>query len=123
MVVVLLIGSACFASYLATPPLALLTAAVVLAGLVSGGLMPVYSNLVAQRFGAASVGRAMGLSNLCLLPFGFGLPLVAGAMRDANGNYLSTAALCAAFLALGALFVFVSSRIEVPAAEAAAPTL
>lgn len=63
-------------------------------GIASGGLLPVLGHLLAERFGGASLGRAMGLANLTMLPFGFGLPMIGGALRDATGSYTSLLLLC-----------------------------
>ncbi|MDP6980288.1 MAG: MFS transporter [Myxococcota bacterium] len=72
-----------------------------LSGIASGGLLPVLGQLLAQRFGAASLGRSMGLGNLMMLPFGFGLPMVGGALRDATGSYASLFMVCMGLFAIG----------------------
>ncbi|MEZ5568257.1 MAG: MFS transporter [Halioglobus sp.] len=77
--------------------------AATLLGLAAGGMLPVWGSMMAQLFGLASYGRAMGLMSplitLCVLP---SYPLV-GRLVDETGNYtlgLYVAAACTLFGAL-----------------------
>jgi predicted MFS family arabinose efflux permease len=117
--VLLAVQVACLTLFLAEPGLGWLAAGVLLFGLMGGAMMPVYSQLLAQRFGAASLGKAMGLSNLFLLPFGFGLPMIGGALRDSQGSYSGMIALCAGMLACALIVLFFCPR-EASASEPAA---
>ena len=69
------------------PPYALLLVASLLLGLASGGMLPVWGALMANLFGLASYGRAMGLIGplvtLCVIP---AFPL-AGRLYDVSGNF------------------------------------
>ena len=71
-------------------PYPLLLAAGLLLGLASGGMMPVWGALMANLFGLASYGRAMGLIGplvtLCVLP---AFPL-AGRLYDLSGDFKLT---------------------------------
>ena len=71
-------------------PYTLLLAAGLLLGLASGGMMPVWGALMANLFGLASYGRAMGLIGplvtLCVLP---AFPL-AGRLYDLSGDFKLT---------------------------------
>ena len=61
--------------------------AVVLFGLTMGGFIPVYTSILARRFGPASIGRGMGLTNLFMLPVSAGSGPAAAAVFDATGSY------------------------------------
>ena len=91
-----------FAVLLTDPELWVVFASLLVSGIVAGGFLPVIGHLIAEQFGAANLGRAMGIANLGLLPFGFGLPMIAGALRDASGSYRAVMILC-----MGLLFVAV----------------
>ena len=92
--------------------LSIASVTLVVSGFASGGLSPVMSHLFAEKFGAANVGRSMGFANLAILPFGFGLPILAGGLRDVSGSYSGAIALCLGLVlvALGAIVAL--SRIE-----------
>jgi MFS family permease len=72
-------------------------------GIVGGGMMPVYTMLIARIFGPASFGRVMGLAGLVVMPFSFAAPPTAGALRDVTGSYGPALLLFIGVLALGAL--------------------
>ena len=56
-------------------------------GLTTGGFIPVYTTILARRFGPASIGRGMGLTNLFMLPVSAGAGPAAAAVFDVTGNY------------------------------------
>lgn len=80
-----------------------------LLGAAGAGVFPALNVVSAEAFGAMAVARVLGLLGLATLPFNFGLPPVAGGLRDAAGSYdpvaLGIIAICAAtavlYLALG----------------------
>ncbi|MEZ4215352.1 MAG: MFS transporter [Myxococcota bacterium] len=109
--------AACLAAYLALPGVGVAVAVAIAFGATSGGAMPVYSLLLTQRFGATAVGTVLGLSNLCLLPFGIAMPVLGGAIHDRTGDYAWMLVVCAAALAASAALVALSGR----AAASAAP--
>jgi sugar phosphate permease len=109
-----------FLLYRSEPPLLAMFAIAAVMGLASGGLVPVYTQLVVQRFGPLSLGRVMGLSNLFLLPVGVGMPPFVGFLYDRFGSYATAHLIFVGFLALpiAALLAFVSSRPAQPASGA-----
>ncbi|MBW2267575.1 MAG: MFS transporter [Deltaproteobacteria bacterium] len=85
--VVLGAGSLCWIVYASgvSVPVAITTALVF--GALTGGLMPLYTQLVAQRFGTTSLGRALGLTNLLMLPVSAISGPLAAAAYDTTGSY------------------------------------
>lgn len=65
----------------------LVVATVVLFGMTTGGFIPVYTMVLARRFGPASIGRGMGLTNLFMLPMSAASGPTAAAVFDATGSY------------------------------------
>ena len=56
-------------------------------GLAAGGLLPIWGAMVAQGFGSADYGRALGLINPVMMPFTFTGPPATGWVFDTTGNY------------------------------------
>ena len=87
-------------------------------GLAQGGMLPVWGAMMAQAFGLASYGRAMGLMGpiitLCVMP---SFPLV-GRLYDASGGYVSSLYLFSG-VALVAALLLLPLRLgqDQPAAE------
>jgi len=104
----------CFALLFADFGLTAASVALLFSGVASGGLLPVLSHLFAEKFGAANLGRSMGLANLAILPFGFGLPMIAGGLRDATGSYSTTITLCLGLLLIAIGAIAALSRIQRP---------
>jgi len=73
--------------YLREPPYVGLLAAAVLFGTCGGSVVTLTALILTQRFGSASLGQALGLTNLFILPFGVLASPLAGALREASGNY------------------------------------
>ncbi|HIF92592.1 MAG: MFS transporter [Myxococcales bacterium] len=96
---------ACFGVLFSDFGLIAASAALLVAGVATGGLLPVLSHLFAEQFGTANLGRSMGLANLAILPFGFSLPMLAGWLRDTTGSYSTTTLLCMALVLVGAFAV------------------
>jgi MFS family permease len=59
---------------------------VCLLGTTAGGVLPLISSMVAQRFGARNFGRVMGIIMVSAALSGL-TPLLAGLIRDATGSY------------------------------------
>lgn len=82
------------------PSYALMLVATSLLGLAAGGMLPVWGAMMAQAFGLASYGRAMGLMGplitLCVMP---SFPVM-GRLVDASGNYTSALYLFAGLVAV-----------------------
>lgn len=75
------------AVYLTDPPYPVLILTAGACGACHGGFAPLYPMLLTERFGAASLGTALGMTNLFLLPFGATSAPFAGALRESQGNY------------------------------------
>lgn len=56
-------------------------------GLATGGVSPVWTNLVSRGFGARSVGRAMGIMNPLHIPITAPSAPLAGYISDTTGSY------------------------------------
>ena len=109
---VLGIQTACLIAYAALPSLPVVSTGILIAGLVSGGLMPLYAVILSRRFGVATLGMAMGLSNLCLLPLSIALPVLAGWLRASTGSYNTMIAICIVLLTAGLAMLWFGSREE-----------
>lgn len=87
------------------PDFALLVVAAGAVGLAAGGMIPVWGAMMAQVFGLASYGKAMGLIGplltVCITP---GFTLV-GRLYDLNGDYTLALLVFSAALVLGALLL------------------
>jgi MFS family permease len=96
------------------PSYGVMLLAATLLGLAAGGMLPVWGAMVAQAFGLASYGRAMGLMGpvitLCVMP-GFA---VMGRLYDVSGSYTSGLYLFAALTVVGAALLL-PLRLQAPA--------
>jgi predicted MFS family arabinose efflux permease len=73
--------------FVAGAPVEVVVPAVLFFGMTTGGFIPVYTMIVARRFGPESIGRAMGLTNLFMLPVSAASGPAAAAVFDATGSY------------------------------------
>lgn len=73
-----------FAASLPVPMIVFLGA---IAGFLTGGAIPLYTMLLGQRLSANNFGKAMGVSNLFLLPVMAGAVLLAAGLYERYGNY------------------------------------
>lgn len=78
------LGILCF---LDKPPYALLVTGSLLIGLGGGGMIPIWSTLLANVFGPWSYGRVMGLMNPMLMIFNLIAAPLAGHIQDTSGSY------------------------------------
>lgn len=87
------------------PGYGLMLIATSLLGLAAGGMLPVWGAMMAQAFGLASYGRAMGLMGplitLCVMP---SFPVM-GRLVDASGNYTSALYLFSGVVVLAAVLL------------------
>ncbi len=94
-----------FLSLALEPGYPLMVAASALVGLAAGGMLPVWGAMMAQAFGLASYGRAMGLMmpliTLCIMP---AFPLV-GRLYDMSGSYVTSLNLFALLAGASALLL------------------
>jgi MFS family permease len=89
----------------AQPGYVLMLVATSLLGLAAGGMLPVWGAMMAQAFGLASYGRAMGLMGplitLCVMP---SFPIM-GRLVDASGSYTSALHLFSGVVVVAALLL------------------
>jgi MFS family permease len=72
----------------ATPlPHALVAGLVVVSGLVSGGLVPLFLLLLGRRVDGSTFSRALGIANVLMLPAMTGAVLMAARCFERQGNY------------------------------------
>jgi predicted MFS family arabinose efflux permease len=62
-------------------------------GFVAGGLIPLYMVFLGQRLEAEILGRAMGMSNLVMLPVMAFAAILAASIYESHGNYARAAAI------------------------------
>jgi predicted MFS family arabinose efflux permease len=98
---------ACFGSGISALSVAILG---VTFGLVIGGLIPLYMALIGGRLEPQILGRAMGLSNLVMLPVMALATVGAAGVYEADGSYARAALLCAVGSALAIVSLVVSNR-------------
>jgi sugar phosphate permease len=112
LAVMLGVQAACLVAYATIPSLPLVSAGILLSGLVSGGLLPLFAVVLSRRFGVATLGTAMGLSNLCLLPLSMLLPVLAGWLRVSTGGYVAMISICTLLLVAGLGLLWLGTREE-----------
>lgn len=81
---VMILGLALLAS---VESYALVVAACFVIGLATGGVSPVWTNLISRAFGARSFGRAMGVMNPLHIPITAPSAPLAGYISDTTGSY------------------------------------
>lgn len=102
---------------------AFLAACLAMIGLCANAMMPVVATLIANVFGRERFARAMGLFSALTMPFGIGLPLLAGALFDLSGSYRQVFLMHAGIFAIvGTVFCFVY-RIETGRATTTVPAM
>lgn len=100
-------GAAIFAGFSFGPSPLVVSVMCVVAGFAFGGVIPLYMMLLGARMGPDALGRAMGLSNLVMLPIMAGSVLLAASNYEAEGSYgLATFVFSIGLLAsIGCLFI------------------
>jgi len=68
-------------------PHGLIVVLCIASGLISGGLIPLFILLLGRRVGAAAFSRALGVSNLLMLPAMAGAVLVSAYCFERQGSY------------------------------------
>ena len=84
VIALMAVGIACFWG---TPAYSRLVLGSLILGLGGGGMLPVWSSLLAQVYGVLNYGRVMGLMSPILLPFNLLTPPVTGWIQDLTGSY------------------------------------
>jgi MFS family permease len=94
------------------PELPLMWTSVAVMGLAAGGILPVWGALMAQLFGVANFGRAMGLQ-APLIAVGAAVALwVAGRLHDQTGGFVLPFQIFIGVLGLAALVLVLLRRVE-----------
>ena len=105
---------------LLTPSFELLIALNCIAGMAVGGTYPLFSAIVAERFGTAAYGWVRGLMSPMTSIFGSGAVYFAGAVYDAEHSY-RTAFLVFLICAAGAMVLIMTLKKMDPPAAGRAP--
>src|SRR5690606_17465840 len=104
-IAVLVCGVSMGALAVASAPLALLSAAVLI-GLGFGGTVPLQAALLSRVFPGEQFGRVFGALRLCTLPLNAACMVMIGYVYDASGGYRAAFGLYAAAFAVVALVAF-----------------
>jgi predicted MFS family arabinose efflux permease len=80
-------GAACFGVMALEPAPVVVVGTCVVFGFAFGGTIPLYMLLLGRRLGPDAMGRAMGLSNMMMLPVMTGSVLLAASIFEATGGY------------------------------------
>ena len=86
-VIALAMTVASFLLLLVTSSIPMLVAVCLLLGLSTGGMFPLWSIIVGQQFGVRSFGKALGLTNLVMVPLTASASPLAGLAYDRTGGY------------------------------------
>jgi predicted MFS family arabinose efflux permease len=81
-------------------------------GFMSGGLIPLYMILLGRRLEPQILGRAMGMSNLIMLPVMAIAAIVAASVYESQGNYERAAMIFAIGMLAAIGMLLLSNRIE-----------
>ena len=79
-------------------------------GVCGGGVFPVFSALMSREVGRESLGTALGLSALLILPFNFSGPPLAGYLYDRTSSYIPAFQLHIMLFVAAALLLLVLFR-------------
>ncbi|MCR9094731.1 MAG: MFS transporter [bacterium] len=99
-------ATAVLAAFAAGPGTAAIAVLCTIMGFVTGGMIPLYMVLLSRRLGPDAMGRAMGLSNLLMLPIMATTVLLAASVFESTGRYVGALAVFAFGLlgSIGCLF-------------------
>ncbi len=104
------------------PALPVLIASAALMGLAAGGILPVWGALMAQIFGVANFGRAMGFQAPFITAGALTALAVVGRIRDQTGSYVLAFQVFVGVLGVAAA-ILVALRMPEPAPREAVPAL
>ncbi|MFO0687986.1 MAG: MFS transporter [Myxococcota bacterium] len=106
--------AASWSQLMGQPSFEALLVAVVAAGFAVGGTLPLWGALTGAAFGRASIGSAMGLTNLLMLPVSIAGAPIAAHVYDRTGTYQLAFTLFIFSFAVGALAI---AFLRLPAVE------
>ena len=102
---VLALNAMLFGALIAMPGYPLLLAVAVVTGAAVGGATPLWTVIVARRFGLMRMGRVMGLMSAAMLPMNLGALHIVGSVYDATGSYVPAFQLFLAAFVLAGLLI------------------
>jgi predicted MFS family arabinose efflux permease len=105
------VAFACYASGVSIVGLAVLAVGF---GFSIGGMIPLFSLILGRQVGADALGRAMGLSNLLLLPSTVGSITFASLVYDRSGAYTTALIVFSIGSLVAAVCLLVLARVEQP---------
>ncbi|MFK7894924.1 MAG: MFS transporter [Myxococcota bacterium] len=91
------------------PPAAVVAVGIAL-GFMTGGMIPLFLVFLGKRMGPEAFGRAMGLSNLLMLPVMAVSVVIAARFFEAQGNYVGALRIFAVMVLFAIVCVFGSKR-------------
>jgi MFS family permease len=91
------------------PPLLVATVGVSF-GFMIGGLVPLFMALLGKRLESQILGRAMGLSNLVMLPVMALATVAAASIHESRGGYEGAATLFSGAILIAVVLLFLSNR-------------
>lgn len=97
--------AASWSQLMGQPSFEALLVAVVAAGFAVGGTLPLWGALTGAAFGRASIGSAMGLTNLLMLPVSIAGAPIAAHLYDRTGSYQLAFTTFIASFAVGAIAI------------------
>lgn len=83
----------------------------ILFGFLTGGFVPLYMALLRTRLEPQILGRAMGISNILMLPAMAVTVMTAAALFESEGGYARTVVLLSSGLMIAVGFLFLSNRM------------
>ncbi|MFK7730908.1 MAG: MFS transporter [Pseudomonadales bacterium] len=98
--------------YTQSPAPSVVVGLVAVAGFAMGGAIPLYSMLLGERVGADEFGKAMGVSNLFILPVMGVAVLSSATLYERYANYNVALMLLVALLCAALLCLWISNRIR-----------
>lgn len=105
---VMMLGAvaACLGGFALEPATSVVVVLCIVSGFAMGGMVPLYMMLLGRRMGPYAMGRAMGLSNLLMLPVMAASVLYAASVFEATDGYASALVVFSfvLVLAVGCLF-------------------
>lgn len=111
--------AASWSQLMGQPTFGALLVAVVAAGFAVGGTLPLWGALTGAAFGRATIGSAMGLTNLIMLPVSIAGAPIAAHLHDRTGSYQLAFTTFIGCFAVGALAI---AFLRLPAVEPGART-
>lgn len=104
--------SACFALYSQDLSVQWVITLVAISGILVGGVVPLFTMLLGRRVGPADFGKAMGVSNLFILPIMAAAVMFAAQSFERSGGYANAVQVFAGVALISLLCMLYSNRLE-----------